>query len=155
MIKRTITYLRRRWHRRRARRVTAGGARERVARGAQYLDDVDPDWFLRINLKTLALQDGASCVLGQLHGDFRLGLGRARLFHLGTAPRAHLSPVYLGFHCVGDVEPSLQARDYANLNRAWRAEIARRQHREVEMLEAECPEASTSRASRLPRGEPV
>jgi hypothetical protein len=110
-----------------ARQITPDAARERVRRGADYLDDVDPGWDARLDPETLELSDGTCCVLGQLHGDFRLGLGRSALFDLSSAPRASLSPVKLGFLCRQDVPEALQARDYAYLNRAWRVELMRRQ----------------------------
>ena len=109
-----------------ARQITPDAARERVRRGATYLDDEDPGWAARLDPETLELSDGTCCVLGQLHGDFRLGLGRSALFDLSSAPRASLSPVRLGFLCRQDVPETLQAQDYAHLNRAWRAELVRR-----------------------------
>ncbi len=115
---------------RRARRVTYAWARERVHRGAAYLDDVDPGWHRRVHAGTLELASGRSCVLGQLHGDFRVGLLRARLLDLSSAPRASLSPATFGFRCVAGVAGHVQARDYHLLNRAWRAAIRRRQCRD-------------------------
>ena len=101
-------------------------ARERAARGADYLDTVDPDWSLRIAPETLTLDDGTCCVLGQLHGEFRMGLSRAGLFNMGSAPRSSLSPVAYGFHAVLFGDDELQARDYAFLDAAWRDEIRKR-----------------------------
>jgi len=97
-----------------------------VARGAAYLDDVDPDWSRRIDPETLTLADGTCCVLGQLHGEFRRGMSRAGLFNMSSAPRANLSPVDYGFHAVLFGDEALQARDYALLDEAWREEIRRR-----------------------------
>ncbi|WP_456429819.1 hypothetical protein [Rhodocaloribacter sp.] len=111
---------------RRARRVTRAWARERAARGAAYLDAVDPDWSRRIDPETLTLADGACCVLGQLHGEFRMGMSRAGLFNMSSAPRANLSPVDYGFHAVLFGDEALHARDYAFLDEAWRDEIRRR-----------------------------
>jgi hypothetical protein len=107
--------------------VTLERANRRAARGAAYLDDVDPGWHRRLDLGALALSDGGSCVLGQLHGTFRSGLGRARLFNVGSAPRASLSPVAHGFHCVHAGDEETERRDYALLNRAWQEEVRRRQ----------------------------
>jgi hypothetical protein len=112
--------------RRRLRRITPAAARARVRRGAAYLDAVDPGWAERLDPDTLALADGRCCVLGQLHGDFRQGLGRARLLNLSSAPRASLSPVAYGFHCVQGVPEADQARDYALLDRAWHAALRAR-----------------------------
>lgn len=102
-------------------------ARERARRGAAYLDEADPGWHARIDLGGLTLESGSACVLGQLHGDFRRGLMRARLLHLGSAPRASVSPVRYGFQCVRGVSDEETDRDFRFLNRAWREEVRRRQ----------------------------
>ena len=111
---------------RRLRQITPEQARRRVARGAAYLDDEQPGWYQHIDPDTLELSEGRCCVLGQLHGDFRLGLGRASILDLSSAPRANLSPVDLGFLCVPGVAEGWQAQDYRHLNQAWQDEVARR-----------------------------
>lgn len=111
---------------RRAKRITPDDARRRVSRGAKYLDDVAPGWEQLIDPWQLDLAHGNTCVLGQLHGSFALGLGRAGLFSLGSAPRASFSPVDLGFHCVQGVCEALQEQDYEYLNQAWHEEIEKR-----------------------------
>jgi hypothetical protein len=114
------------WRARRARRISLEYAQERVRRGATYLDDVDPGWHRRVDPTTLELSSGSSCVLGQLHGDFRMGLSRAHLINLSSAPRASLSPVSYGFQCVSDVDDMAQDRDYTYLNQAWHEAVRRR-----------------------------
>ena len=114
---------------RRGRSISALGARGRVARGAAYLDEMDPGWAERIDVWSLDLAHGNTCILGQLHGSFPLGLGRAGLFSLSSAPRAGFSPVDLGFHCVQGVCEALQEQDYEYLNEAWHAEIEARVER--------------------------
>lgn len=111
---------------RRIQAVTYDAARKRVERGAAYLDDVDPGWHDRVDPSTLELADGSACVLGQLHGDFRLGLGRSHLINLSSAPRGSLSPVAYGFKGASDVPEDVQDRDYRMLNRAWREAIRER-----------------------------
>ena len=111
---------------RRLRRITPEQARQRVARGADYLDEEHPGWHQHIDPETLELSEGSCCVLGQLHGDFRLGLARASVLDMSSAPRANLSPVDLGFLCVQGVAEVWQAQDYRNLNQAWQDEVARR-----------------------------
>lgn len=106
--------------------ITPEAARQRVARGAAYLDEVDPDWWRRLDAAVLELSHGQHCVLGQLHGGFGQGLSRAAVLNMGSAPRASLSPVALGFLCVQGVAADWQARDYALLNAAWQDEIIRR-----------------------------
>ena len=133
--------------RRRLRRITPAAARARVRRGAAYLDTVDPGWADRLDPDTLALADGRCCVLGQLHGDFRRGLGRARLLSLSSAPRASLSPTAHGFQCVQGVPEAAQARDYALLDRAWQAALrARRPDAPAPASEAATSAAVTSAA---------
>lgn len=113
--------------RRRIRRVTADYARKRVQRGADFLDQADPDWFRHVDAESLELSSGRRCVLGQLHGDFRMGLSRSHLINMSSAPRASLSPVNYGFKCVQNVPESVQEEDYAYLTRAWKAAVQERQ----------------------------
>lgn len=109
-----------------AQAISAERARARVQKGAAYLDDADPGWHRRIDPAALELAAGESCILGQLHGTFRMGLGRSRLIDLSSAPRASLSPVEHGFQCVSGLSPEDEARDYALLDRAWQDAIRRR-----------------------------
>jgi hypothetical protein len=115
----------------RARQVTLPNARARVRRGAAYLDGADPGWRDRIDPDSLELADGSHCVLGQLHGEFRAGLLRTRIWDASSAPSPRLfaaaSPADLGFHAITTAGEDLAALDYALLNRAWREEIAARQ----------------------------
>lgn len=109
--------------RRRARRlaaVTFEAAQARAARGAEILDAEDPGWADRVDAASLRLGDGQACVLGQLHGEYRRGLGRARVLDLSSAPRRFVSPVDLGFQAVGDLGEAAEDLDYALLTRAWR-----------------------------------
>ncbi len=115
------------WRRRRTRRITPDRARERVQRGAEYLDGVDPEWYRRVDSETLELESGRHCILGQLHGEFRLGLGRSDLITMSSAPRASLSPVAYGFKCVENVPEAWKAYDYDLLNEAWRQAVRSRQ----------------------------
>lgn len=119
-----FTDLRRRLTLRREARLRAAltieAARARAACGAAFLDALDPAWAARVDPGRLELGDGAACVLGQLHGDYRLGLGRSRVLDLSSAPLASLSPVDLGFQAVGDLGEAAEALDYAYLTRAWR-----------------------------------
>ncbi len=120
-------FLRRWLERWRARRISPERAARRVARGAAYLDEVDPTWYRRVDPETLELSSGSSCVLGQLHGEFRLGLRRAHLFHLSSAPRANLSPTAYGFFNERHVSEELKEKDFRYLNRAWKSEVKKRQ----------------------------
>lgn len=112
-------------------RINPSHAAARAARGAAYLDGVDPSWYRALDADGLSLADGGACVLGQRHGTFRDGLWRARLVNGTSAPRASLSPVAYGFLAVDSGDAALAARDYTHLDAAWRAEIAARLEREV------------------------
>jgi hypothetical protein len=121
-----IRKLRNWWQARRTQRITEEAVQERVERGASYLDEVDPGWHRRVDAETLELEDGEHCVLGQLHGGFRIGLGRSHVLSLSSAPRASLSPVAYGFKCVEGVSDAWQARDYELLTAAWREAVRTR-----------------------------
>lgn len=118
------------WHDRPIHLITEEKVRKRVRRGAEYLDRVDPGWAGRIDAETLELEDGRQCVLGQLHGEFQLGLGRSDVLTLSSAPRASLSPVTYGFKCVEGVSEEWQARDYELLTQMWTEAVRRRQEPE-------------------------
>ena len=47
---------------------------ERVAAGAAFLDEQDPDWWRNLDLQSLDLGSCTRCVLGQLSGTFGTGL---------------------------------------------------------------------------------
>ncbi len=126
--------LRLRRHARRLAALTPDVARARAARGADLLDDRDPGWAARVDPDTLRLGDGAACVLGQLWGEYRRGLGRARVLDLSSAPSRFVSPVDLGFQAVGDLGEAAEDLDYALLTRAWRAEVVRRRVGETPVL---------------------
>ncbi len=123
------------WQGRQTHLISVDEVRARVQRGAEYLDDVDPGWHRRIDAETLELEDGRHCVLGQLHGEFQLGLGRSDVLTLSSAPRASLSPVTYGFKCVKGVSEEWQARDYDLLTRMWRQAVLERQQADQERTE--------------------
>lgn len=109
---------------------------DRARAGAAFLDGADPGWAARVSPSSLSLADGEACVLGQLHGDYRLGLGRARVVDLSSAPGAGrlfhaASPVDLGFQALGAFGSAEEILDYAALTRAWRDEIRRRRPAEA------------------------
>lgn len=110
----------------RSGKASAGSPRIRAVRGARYLDEIDPGWHDRLEIDQLELSSGSACVLGQLHGDFQLGLGRSHLVNLSSAPRASLSPVAYGFLCVQSGSVADRERDYERLNEAWMEEVRKR-----------------------------
>lgn len=126
MLQRALSAYRDRRRERHILTITPGAAGLRAGRGAAYLDAADPGWHTRLDPATLELSDGSHCILGQLHGEFRIGLGRARILDFSSAPLASLSPVDLGFQARRDLGDEIEALDYAYLTRAWREEIAGR-----------------------------
>lgn len=73
-------------------------------------------WVDRIDLDTLDVRHEECCVLGQLFGDYNLGLDQLRLNNL---------PIWLavenGFDC------QWAETDYAKLTGVWAGRIAKRQ----------------------------
>lgn len=142
------------WRGRRARRISLEYARTRVERGADYLDEVDPGWHRRVDPDTLELSSGSSCILGQLHGDFRMGLSRSQIINLSSAPRTSLSPVSYGFQCVNDVDEADEDRDYAYLNQAWQEAVQKRQAADPTMETGRTDDQETDdRSARPPERE--
>ncbi len=46
---------------------------DRVLVGAAWLDEVDPDWYTRVDTEILDLESLCGCVLGQIVSDFTYG----------------------------------------------------------------------------------
>jgi hypothetical protein len=42
----------------------------RVRNGSQFLRELDPDWFKKIDIDTIDLHDPKKCILGQVFGDY-------------------------------------------------------------------------------------
>ena len=55
--------------------IPSNRSRHRVRRGATLLDERLPGWPSRLDAATLNLFNSRLCVLGQLYGDYTLGLG--------------------------------------------------------------------------------
>ena len=47
---------------------------ERVAAGAAFLDEHEPGWADRVNLKRLYIGSTCNCMLGQLRGEYLPGV---------------------------------------------------------------------------------
>jgi hypothetical protein len=90
--------------------------RERVERGAKFLDEQMPEWIDEIDLNTLALRSPCRCVLGQLFGDYSEGVDALDLDFPDEEDR--------GFHIAFDETRSR----WEELTEAWKSLIlARRQ----------------------------
>lgn len=142
------------WREDPSQRISIGQVRERVGRGAAYLDDADPGWYRRVDPQTLSLSSGRHCVLGQLHGEFRLGLGRSHLVSMSSAPRASLSPVAYGFKCVENVPDEWQAYDYDLLTEAWKEAVRTRRENDPILSDDELMVVSGDSVPEAP-AEPV
>jgi hypothetical protein len=85
---------------------------QRVAAGAALLDRHHPRWWQQVDPARLDLADPALDVLGQLYGQFEVGL----------AVLGEPDPVAGGF----DLDASDADADYPALTGAWRQAIGRR-----------------------------
>lgn len=96
--------------------------RRRVDRGARLLDAKRPDWYDRVNLLTLDMGSRGYCVVGQLYGNYGLGI----LAVLRVDGRQH------GFNAV--------SWRFSLLDRLWTREVQDRRLRDLEMKFAETEE---------------
>lgn len=93
-------------------------------RGAKLLDRVRPDWYMQVQPGNLDLADTEQCVLGQLYGNYRIGV-----WHF--TPR-FLDTVLYGFNLNRNLTwywPGKREGDFSKLTEAWREEIAMRRVR--------------------------
>ena len=96
--------------------------RERVRAGMALLDFRKPGWRHKIDLEKLDLRSCQSCVLGEVYGDYCLGM--STLFphdENSTSSRSEVAQS-LGFYLNND-------RHYNDLTAVWRAEYRRGQQR--------------------------
>jgi hypothetical protein len=97
---------------------------ERVAKGAVLLDETVPDWWQRIDLKTLALVSPCRCVVGQLFPSAHAPLD-SYADGLDALDVEFYSGATLGFDAetAGTDE---QGREYTALTAEWRRVIEER-----------------------------
>lgn len=88
----------------------------RVAAGAVFLDKHHPGWEQKINLRTLNIQCGTSCILGQLYGKFSKAI-----LPLGIVEP--VNSVRLGFMVY---EPGVTVTSRVQLKTAWKRLITDR-----------------------------
>lgn len=98
--------------------------RQMVARGAELLDRVKPEWFTLIDLGTLDMALPRYCILGQLYGNYWDGLELLEL--TGTRDvQAYYGFDLEFFPCAGFT--ALEAAPaWAVLQDEWKAVIADR-----------------------------
>lgn len=87
-------------------------ALDRARSGAYLLDCKGPkDWRKKVNLEILALSSDKHCVLGQIYGNYDLGMDA-----LGISS---LAPIDLGF-CAGSGSAKHEYVSSRELDEAWR-----------------------------------
>lgn len=105
-----------------------------VARTARRLDQLKSDWYLKVDVNELDLEDDSRCILTQLYGSYgqgcmRLGIdpGRGHLygFYGQLSPQNYLLRMVLGL-AFNNGEESIDRATRAKSNRladAWLDEI--------------------------------
>ena len=107
-----------------------------VRRGVRYLDKNNPQWFKRINLTTLDLENGALCILGQCYGSFWDALAGVLQTPSGRG-RANEWAVHNGFNAPGAAnDETIPNGAYEYLTFEWVPYIAVRQVREARRVAA-------------------
>ena len=89
--------------------------------GALFLDEKHPGWENEIDVDRLNMFSDVSCVLGQLHGGYWIGLHQ-----LGINPHTNTELFRLGFNASAHkVSPASTLRGlYSLLTKAWKQQIA-------------------------------
>lgn len=109
-----------------------GTVEERVARGARWLDDTQPDWFKNLRdhreLDARAMETCTDCVAGRIFGNYmRLELAGVKVYNTDFDENA----AAYGFTCDWSKYEGLSGRaqsdpEFHALAVAWNAEIDRR-----------------------------
>lgn len=89
-------------------------------RGAELLDLVRPGWYMQVQPGKLDLGNRQRCVLGQLYGDYILGV---------LAIQPSVDAIAYGFDLSLSITwlwPGAKERSFSQLTDAWRTEIANR-----------------------------
>ena len=94
----------------------------RVKLGALLLDDIDPNWYNKIDLDTLQLSSPCHCILGQLYGFYTSAL--SHVFPLDDTD-TKWKEVACGFEATPDSGHEMSF-EYSNLQEYWIAEITAR-----------------------------
>ena len=92
---------------------------ESAARGAEFMDGLVPGWEDLIDLPSLAMEAGFSCILGQLYGEY---LDGADVLDIGPYSQEALD---LGFVASTGGEGDWY-EPWTDLTAAWREEIVKR-----------------------------
>ena len=104
---------------------------DKAARGSSLLDQLEPGWASKVDLARLDLSSECDCVIGQLHGDYNLGLIMmnaitAKLFVYDESEgrfSRHFGFFSRHFGFTADINTEAE---YDKLTGAWREEITKR-----------------------------
>lgn len=97
-----------------------------IDKGIALLDAKVPEWCTKMQLDHLKMGDGASCVLGQVFGDYDDGLIGLGL--LDPAASGYPDDTVYGFD-LDDGRGAFSNENYGPLTRRWKQRI--RQHCEA------------------------
>jgi|SRR5215813_3665998 len=94
--------------------------KDRVLRGIELLNDIyGPDWVDHVDPRRLVMSDESHCVLGQVYGDYSLGLEKLQ---------DQADWVHDGWQFGFDRDPDRVFGDntetYADLDAAWHTVLA-------------------------------
>ena len=95
-----------------------------VDRGAKLLDEIEPDWYEKIDLERLDLGDSCNCVLGQLYQVEHPRIRDKVASYERKGKELGIDPWSAQAGRLGFIEYG-RAR-YSNMTAAWRRAILRR-----------------------------
>lgn len=91
---------------------------KRIQRGMAFLDRKCPDWQYRVSLQKLNMRYAQSCILGQLFGDYNVGVKKLKISD-ATAYKLGFLPLCQRWWDLSCLFPLSMWR----LNRNWRKQI--------------------------------
>lgn len=91
---------------------------DRVKKGIALLNErCGPNWVDEIDMATLQLKNGESCVLGQVYGDYEVGAEQLDI-NVSTTPDSGGTADY-GFDIYDDSRDVESGEQYRELQEAW------------------------------------
>ena len=97
--------------------------KERVAKGAALLDEMEPGWYQKIDLVTLNLRNCFSCVIGQVYGEYTENTLRSLDLDFS-------SDADFGFNIIYSDEDEANSC-YYTLTSLWENEILQRREKDL------------------------
>lgn len=95
---------------------------DRAHRGAILLDRRQPDWWKKIDLRILNLRLSKLCILGQVYGDFFVGVDQLQL-GWSSGPYCLIRQAMMGFRPFADLRLREFHIDAVHLYWAWYDEV--------------------------------